>query len=169
MENSPIDQAFASVDEAYEFLKREQADQGFVISKSKSYRDRKDPKIQGRTIIQCQQSGPYRAFKVQKGKYMASTKKTNCPFNAIIKFNRFFNTFHITITDSTHNHNPIEFPLGSSRLRQLSQTQFSKERIIEMVENRSKSGQLTSKEIARQIRVEHPEVLIDAQDVSFIR
>ena len=119
MENPPIDQAFASVDEAYEFLKREQADQGFVISKSKSYRDRKDPKIQGRTIIQCQQSGPCRAFKVQKGKYMASTKKTNCPFNAIIKFNGFFNTSHITITDATHNHNAIEFPLGSSRLRRL--------------------------------------------------
>lgn len=159
-------QTFATFEEAFSTLQQAQATLGFAISIAAKHKSRKSGAWQ-RTYYQCDRSGSYRLWAGKSGIYTTSSKKVKCPFKACVSLNQATQSYVLRYLHDTHNHDPIQEPLGSSRLRLLSQREFGFERLQTIVENRCRTGQLTAKEIARQIRCEYPEVQITDSDVYF--
>lgn len=59
--------------------------------------------------------------------------------------------------------------MSSSTLRQQTQKKFGPDRLLALIEAKSKAAKLTARQIAEQIRKEHPEVLIVGLDVFFFQ
>lgn len=158
-----MDRQFDDIEEAIKILHEEQNSMGFAISKRSSKRN----SIGGSyryLLFQCAQSGIRRRDADQQGIYLPSSIKSNCLFRAIINFNKLIQKFVLITTDSIHNHEPPNEATGIPGLRRQSRNNFGEDRLTQLVEARSKSGQLTAKNMAAQLCEEYKDQHLNILD-----
>ena len=167
-DSPPPEEPFRTEEAAYEAIRIQQFQLGFVTSKARtSGRDRHG--FNTYVEVRCQSSGTYKPVPNVKGRYKTSTKKTDCPFFTKIRFNRSGNCYQCEIISDNHNHDPIDDLIGASRHRRYTQEKFGVRKLKDLVKERSKSSSTTAREVARLISAEHPEVEIIDEDVHLIR
>ncbi|KAK5996124.1 PKS-NRPS hybrid synthetase cheA-like protein [Cladobotryum mycophilum] len=151
-------------DEAYDALAQAQNTLGYPLSKKRS---KANPKtgVKNRIDVRCHKSGTYRPWKHNANQYQTSSRKSDCPFYVIIRFDKNTTGFFLEVVSEEHNHDPVENPLDSCRSRRQSQMHFGIPRLEKLVESRSRIPGLTAKDIAEQIVNEYPEVSISRHDV----
>ncbi|KOS21947.1 Protein FAR-RED ELONGATED HYPOCOTYL 3 [Escovopsis weberi] len=158
------DKIYRTDDEAYDAIAQAQNALGFPLSKKRS---KANPKtgIKNRIDVRCHKSGTYRPWKHNSNQYQTSSRKSNCPFYVIIRFDKNTGGFFFEVVSEEHNHEPVENPLDSCRSRRQSQVHFGLLRLEKLVEARSRIPGLTSKDIAEQIVSEHPNLAVSRHDV----
>ncbi|CCE32023.1 uncharacterized protein CPUR_05881 [Claviceps purpurea 20.1] len=165
---SAIEKEYTDVEEAHSAIQEHQRLEGFVCVKAGNSRNRLTGVVSYR-VLQCRQSRCYRESPGKKHKYSTTSYKTNCPFRARILFNKHKNTHSLKVMEPSHNHDPIESPISSSTLRLRTQRQFGTERLLSIIDKKSKGNELTASQIAEEIHAEHPEILIVGLDVFFLQ
>ncbi|KAG6043936.1 hypothetical protein E4U17_000749 [Claviceps sp. LM77 group G4] len=165
---SAIEKEYTDVEEAQSAIQDHQRLEGFVCVKAGNSRNRVTGVVSYR-VLQCRQSRCYRESPGKKHKYSTTSYKTNCPFRARILFNKHKNTHSLKVMEPSHNHDPIDSPISSSTLRLRTQRQFGTERLLSIVNKKSKGNELKASQIAEEIHAEHPEILIVALDVIFLQ
>lgn len=165
---SAIEKEYTDVEEAHSAIQEHQRLEGFVCVKAGNSRNRLTGIVSYR-VLQCRQSRCYRESPGKKHKYSTTSYKTNCPFRARILFNKHKNTHSLKVMEPSHNHDPIDSPTSSSTLRLRTQRQFGTERLLSIINKKSKGNELTANQIAEEIHAEHPEILIVGLDVFFLQ
>ncbi|KPM38403.1 hypothetical protein AK830_g8158 [Neonectria ditissima] len=162
---------FPTHDDAYVAIQRAQADLGFGTAKARTRKGngctKKDQVL--RVWVRCDRSGQYRKWTGKDQKYITSSKKTGCPWSARITWNPTASCFAVSPECLHHNHEPHPDQLSACTLRRQSQVTFGIEKLEKLIAERSRSGQITARELASQITTEHPHIKIVGQDVRVIR
>lgn len=165
---SAIEREYLQSDDAHAALLEHQRLEGFVCVIAGRTRD-PVTRIITHTTLQCRQSGSFRAWSNKQNKYSTSSYKSGCNFRARIRYNKRQNIYTLKILEPSHNHDRLQSLASSSTLRQQTQKQFGIDRLLALVEAKSKRNpngyKLTAKEIAAQIQEEHAEVMIIGLDV----
>ncbi|KAH6954014.1 hypothetical protein BKA56DRAFT_603626, partial [Ilyonectria sp. MPI-CAGE-AT-0026] len=87
----------------------------------------------------------------------------------VIHFMKDSSTYGFKIISNDHNHEPSADAISSTYLRTQTQREFGHAALETIVEERSKAGGTTAREIARQICIDFPSVSINRHDVLAIQ
>lgn len=85
----------------------------------------------------------------------------------MVQFDGFTRVYRVRVDCDDHNHEPLDHLIGSSRIRLTTHRNFGINQLERLIEQRSQIPGLTAREIANQLCIDYPDLLVTENDIYY--